>query len=103
MRFGLRADGLWSLVLTDIAKNGVNEEYFNKTILNLEKQYTEGQTTNAYWMSLLTDKVRYDEQFHEVYLDTLHSITMDDVKALLNQLIDANRYFEMIASGSPKK
>ena len=98
-----RLNGIIKQQLSDIAKNGVNEEYFNKTILNLEKQYTEGQTTNAYWMGLLTDKVRYNEQFHEVYLDTLHSITMDDVKAVLNKLIDANRYFEMIASGTPKK
>ena len=88
--------------LQDIVDNGVNEEYFKKTILNLEKNYTEGQTTNAYWMNLLKNQVRYGETDHEIYLDTLHSITLEDVKALLNDFLTKGRYFEMIATGVKK-
>ena len=98
-----RLNGIIKKQLNEIATGGVNEEYFKKTILNLEKNYTERQTTNAYWMGLLENKVRYNENDHEIYLDTLHSITMDDVKALLGEYLKANRYHEMIASGAAKK
>ncbi len=89
--------------LSEVVKNGVNEEYFKKAILNREKSFTERQTSNDYWMGLLSDKVMYNENNHEVYLDTLHSITPDDVKNLVNKYLTEGRYSEMIASGVAKK
>lgn len=87
----------------EILTEGVNQEYFNKAILAREKEFTEKQKNNSYWMNLLTNKVKYNEDTHETYLDTLHSITPEDIKALVKKILDEGRYSELIASGTKKK
>ena len=99
----VRLNGIVKKELSDIVTNGVNEEYFKKAILNREKSFTEHQTSNDYWMGLLSDKVMYGEDSHEIYLDTLHSITPDDIKNLVSKYLTEDRYTEIIASGVAKK
>lgn len=78
---------------------GLNEEYFNKVRLNLEKQYEERLHENSYWLAQLTAKYFFNEDWHTTYLDTLRSITIEDVHSYLRNLKSSNIYLELIATG----
>lgn len=89
--------------LQEMAKNGINEEFFKKTILNMEKNFEENQRENNYWLGALVDKYYWGEDNHTNYLKTLRSITPKDVQAMLQQILKDSRYLELIASGVEKK
>lgn len=97
-----RLNGIVKTQLKEIAEKGVNIEFFNKTIQNKEKNFSEAQQTNAYWISALKTQLQYNEDTHAKYLDILHTITPDDLKTTVKSFLDNNnRYFEMIISGNP--
>ena len=87
--------------LKEIAKDGINESYFTKAVLNREKSFSEAQESNSYWGGLLINKVIWGEESHDAYLETLRSITPEDIRKYVEQIVTNDRYFEMIASGKP--
>ena len=87
--------------LREMAQNGIDEDYFKKAVLNREKSHTEALETNGYWAGLLYDKVIWGEETHDTYLRTLHSITAEEIRDYLAQILSKDQYFEMIASGKP--
>ncbi len=83
--------------LRDIVDGKINiDTYFDKTVLNMQKAYEQNIRENKYWLNTLVDYYFKGENFHDNYLETLKSITKDDVRAALNTLLAESRYFEQI-------
>ncbi|MDO5036412.1 MAG: insulinase family protein [Porphyromonas sp.] len=85
--------------LKQLAENGLNEEFFNKTKQNIEKKYKENQTENKYWLNQLNNYFFYNEDLHSDYLQTSQEISLEDVNNYLRKLLSDHRFLEMIASG----
>ena len=73
--------------LKDIAVNGPREEDFNKVKEFMNKKYSEDIKENSYWLGTLDTYYFYNENNHSDYLSTLNSITMDDIKTFVDELI----------------
>ena len=73
--------------LKDMAKNGPREADFNKVKEFMNKKHSESIKQNGYWLGTLNTYYFYDENNHSDYLTTLNAITMDDVKALVKELL----------------
>lgn len=73
------------------------DEYFNKTILNMEKRYAENIRENYYWMNTL-ENYYFDDEFnnHDNYLETLKSITIQDVRDYLQNILNDATYLELV-------
>lgn len=78
------------------------DEYFNKTVLNMEKSFSEQIRENSYWLGALTDFYFYNQNFHDNYIETLRSITPNDVRNALSEILKNGRYLEQIGSTSKK-
>ena len=73
--------------LKDMAENGPREADFNKVKEFMNKKHSESIKQNGYWLGTLNTYYFYDENNHSDYLTTLNAITMDDVKALVKELL----------------
>lgn len=87
--------------MKEMVENGMNQEFFDKAVLNMKKQFDENQHKNNYWMSQLQMQVLRDRNTDEKFLETLNSITIEDVRQYLKGLLTDNTYLEMIAIGEP--
>lgn len=87
--------------MKEMAEKGVKKEFFEKAVLNLKKQYDENLRKNGYWMGHLQDIILESQDFHSQFVETLDSITMEDVRLYLAGLLKDNTYLEMIAIGEP--
>lgn len=84
--------------LNKVVDGSINiDEYFNKTKLNMKKSYDDNQHENSYWMNVLVDYFHANENNHDNYIETLDSITTDDVRAALKTILENGRYLEQIA------
>lgn len=84
--------------IDNVLKNGIPTDKFDKVIANLEKQYTENLKQNGYWMGVISTYYTENRDSHSEYLKTLKAITPQEVQGLLRQLIEQNRYIELILS-----
>ena len=73
--------------LKDIAVNGPRVEDFNKVKEFMNKKYSENIKQNSYWLGNLDTYYFYNEDNHSDYLTVLNSITMDDVKEFVAELL----------------
>lgn len=74
--------------LNEIAENGPREADFNKVKEYMNKSYTEGLRENSYWRGILSTKYFYGEDGHTDYLNTLNSISRNDVQQFVKKLLD---------------
>lgn len=71
-----------------VADGKINiDEYFNKTILNMEKSYDQNIRENSYWLNTISNYFFKGDNFHDNYLDTLRSITTADIRAALAEIL----------------
>jgi len=79
--------------LLDIARDGITAEELTKFREYQLKSYAESQRLNSYWHGLITSKVTWGRDNRQDYEATLQSITSDDVKNFVNQIVlrDNNR------------
>ena len=87
--------------MKEMVEKGMNQEFFDKAVLNMKKQFDENQHKNNYWMSQLEMQVLRDRNTDDKFLETLDSITIEDVRQYLKGLMTNNTYLEMIAIGEP--
>lgn len=87
--------------MKEMVEKGMNKEFFEKAVLNMKKQFDENQHKNGYWMNQLEMQVLRDRNTDEKFLETLDSITIEDVRQYLKGLMSNNTYLEMIAIGEP--
>lgn len=83
--------------LKEIAEGKINiDTYFNKTILNKQKSYEESIHENSYWLNTLVKYYFMGDNFHDAYLETLKSITTDDIRKALTTMLNDSRYLEQV-------
>lgn len=75
-----------------VADGKINiDEYFNKTVLNMEKAYDQNVRENSYWLNVISSYYFKGENFHDNYLETLRSITTADVRAALSEILKGRK------------
>lgn len=82
--------------LQRMAKEGADKAKFDKVIANYEKEYSENQKENGYWISELSNFYNNGRDSHSDYLTTLRSITPEGVGQLLKQILDQKNTIEVM-------
>lgn len=93
-----RAEQLNKIVydeLNAIVKNGVNKEYFDKTVLNIQKRHGEVVRENGYWLNNMKSFFFDGENWVDGYDATLSSITPKDVQNMLSRIMNSGNRLEL--------
>ena len=80
-----------SIVLRElnlIATDGPREGDFSKVKEYMNKSYDESLKENRYWVNTLNTKYFYSEDNHTKYLETVNSITAEDIKKFASNLLE---------------
>ena len=80
-----------SIVLRElnlIASEGPREGDFSKVKEYMNKSFDENLKENRYWLNNLNTKHFYSEDNHTNYLETVNSITADDIKKFASNLLE---------------
>lgn len=89
--------------LQEMAEHGINKEYFNKTVKNMEISFQNSQDENSYWLGVIMSKFYHNEDNHPVYLETLRKITPESIQQYLKDFLKGHRYFEMVVTSEGKQ
>lgn len=79
-----------------IAKTPSDEATLTKIKENLKKTWQENQTSNVYWLSAIDNYYFSSFNSHSSYLETLDSITAEDVRTFANDLLSQGNHIEII-------
>lgn len=93
-----RAEQLNKIVydeLNAIVKNGVNKEYFEKTVLNIQKRHGEVVRENGYWLNNMKEFFFEGNNWVDGYEATLSSITTKDVQDMLGRIMNSGNRLEL--------
>lgn len=82
--------------LQKMAKDGVKEEYFMKVKEYMLKKYEEDIKTNSYWLGIASDKAFYNEDLYSPALESIKSMTKEDVQAVAKKLLDQNNLTQVV-------
>lgn len=82
--------------LEKVAKEGPEKEMFDKTILNMKKEYEQAVKQNGYWMSHMKDFFFWGRDFETDYMKTLNSLTPADVRDLIKTLLNQKNNIEVV-------
>lgn len=82
--------------LKEIGTNGVNKEELDNIRKHAVKSAREGFTDNGYWASVLKLYHKHGLDFYNGYIDTYESITVDDIKTFVNDVVLKGNSFELI-------
>ena len=87
-------------IVRQFAIDGPAAEGIDKTKKNLAKTYEENLKENSYWATNLINELKYGVNFHDNYLETLESITADEIKACLNEILAAGNESKIVMVGT---
>ncbi len=73
--------------IMDIAKGGVTAEELDKVKKFEAKEYESNQKKNNYWLNLIVEKTRWGKDAYTDYLQTVESVTSDDIKKFVNGVL----------------
>ncbi len=93
----LAVDGLHGL-----AANGPTQEEMDKAIGNLKKNIPENRISNAYWMNNLKYFQKFGIDRDKEYEAALLSVTAEDVKTVLQNIIAQNNFIEVMMEPASK-
>ena len=83
--------------LRDLAANGPTEEEFDMTVKNFKKNIPESRLRNAHWADCLRTYItRGGCDSDKGYEEAVDSLTPEDIKTVLNQLLDAGNHVAVI-------
>lgn len=85
-----RMDHLNKIVLNELlvmATEGPREGDFVKVKEYLNKSYDEGLKENGYWLNVLNNRYFYGEDNHTNYLETVNSITKQEIQSFIDELM----------------
>ncbi|WP_238296412.1 insulinase family protein [Porphyromonas uenonis] len=88
--------------LDKVAKNGPNKEMFDKTILNMKKDYAENLKKNGYWLDHMVDFFFDGRDFQTDYEKTLNGITPADVQKIAQEILKQDNHIEVIIRDAKK-
>jgi zinc protease len=81
--------------LKELAANGPSQEQFNMAIENFKKNLPESRINNSYWMNCLQNWVQLGIVYDQEYEDALNTLTTEDVKAALQQLLSQDNVIKI--------
>lgn len=84
--------------LNELAQNGPDQEKFNMAIENLKKNIPESRISNSYWMGNIRDYYRYGEDNDAEYEAAVNSITVEDVKNVLQAVLAQNNMIQVTSA-----
>ena len=79
--------GLMEKGVKDIAADGVTEEELGKVRSFVAKQREDNFRKNSYWQNAITSKVLWGYDTHTGAVETVQSITSDDLKDFVNNVL----------------
>lgn len=84
---------LMDLGIKEVARDGVRADELDEIKKFELKQYNEAQRNNDYWEGLITAYNLWGKDGQKGYVEALNSVTSDDVKRYLNEVVlrDRNR------------
>ena len=74
--------------LRDIAENGPSEEYFDRTVKNMQKNIPEKRLRNSYWVNSLRKWNDYGENYDAEWEAAVNALTPEQIKAAASALIN---------------
>ncbi len=74
--------------LNNIAEEGPRPGDFSKVKEHMNKSFDENLKENRYWLNILDTKYFYGEDNHTNYIETVNSITADDIKEFASDLLE---------------
>ena len=75
-------------ILKEFAEDGPRDSDFARVKEYMNKSYSESLKENSYWMNILDNKYFYGEDNHTHYIETVNSITKDDIQGFVKALLD---------------
>jgi len=82
--------------LTDLAQNGPTQEQLTMAIENFKKNLPEQRINNSYWLSEIESHYKYGINHDAEYEAALDTVTVDDVKNVLQAILSAGNFMEIV-------
>ena len=87
--------------LREMAEKGPRTEDIEKTREYLQKNWKTSLEQNGSWLSYIQNYVRYGTDYLADYERTLQSITNEDVRAMMQQILDDGNRVEVVMRPEP--
>lgn len=88
--------------LLNLLNNGASADDFNKVKEAAIKQYEINSRTNGFWLSQITYNLR-GHDLYTGYIETLRSITLNDLNAFMKSLYNGKNRIQVIMEGEQTK
>ena len=82
--------------LSDLAQNGPTQEQLTMAIENFKKNLPEQRINNSYWLSEIESHYKYGINHDAEYEAALDTVTVDDVKNVLQAILSAGNFMEIV-------
>lgn len=86
-------------LLYQYAEKGPRQEDLDKVREYMQKKYVENQKENAYWSNLMLNYLLDDYDGNKDYMGVLNSITVDDLKKFVKNLLKQGNMIEVSMIG----
>jgi len=83
----VQLNALVDKIVAEMAQNGPSESHLQKVKEYMQKQYTDNQKENSYWMGNLDEYFDSGLDMTQGFLDIVNSLTVKDVQQFANDLI----------------
>ena len=89
--------------MSEMAENGVNEEYFNKAKENLIKAFPENHISNSYWNGVVYDYYVNNYDKDSDYIETVNKVmTLENMKEFAKKMYNKENQIEVIMNPTVK-
>lgn len=89
--------------LERVAREGIAPEHMQRIKQYMQKTYAENQTRNQAWLSYLQDFYRYGIDSERDYLSTLETVSQEDIKRLMQTVLQADNQITVVMLPEEKK
>ena len=93
-----RLCGLAVKYFKELAENGPTQEEFTMAIENSKKNLPESRINNSYWHNAISDNLQYGHDPDSEYEAALESLTIEDVKTLLQSVFAQKNFVQIMLS-----
>lgn len=101
-----KAEHLSNVVMEQLKKmaaEGPQAEHMKKIKDYMTKSFHDAQKENSYWMRNLNTYFDTGIDFNKGYLETLNSVTQEDVRQILDNLLKQNNLVQLIMTAPEEK
>ncbi len=81
--------------LQKLAEEGPTEEQMSNAMGNLKKNIPENRIHNSYWENCILDNLKWGVDYDREYEKALNEVTVEDVKAVLQEVLSQKNFIEV--------